>query len=401
MAGPGGVQPFMIPVTAPQGLPAGLRVGQVFQAVLQGQPGSLSIVVGGSRVLVGEQPHLQPGQVVNGEVLRVGSGLQIRLTPQSTAAPGEPGVAPSLSAIVASVLESLPALSAPENALRALHPSVPMTEAAVRSVLSLFLSDARMSTDLQTLATAMNEAAQAGVLPQQVADSFALQTGALLFAGGSELHAILQAGRRAGRTLEGRLARAVESGRLADTLAEIEGDLRALLMRVQKEESFVRHLRGDGRLRGFQETVTRVLERLTGAALQNLRGLEIPYVYLEIPTLEQSGFHRLQMHFLGEGDSKGRHLDPRNCTVALDLSLSRLGDLWLVLKVLEGYCTCLIRAAEAQALDALRAEEDELVEALAAAGFDAARVRFEPWSGDRLREVGELLRQRTRMDLRA
>ena len=69
--------------------------------------------------------------------------------------------------------------------------------------------------------------------------------------------------------------------------------------------------------------------------------------------------------------------------------------------MLEGRCTCLIRAADAEALEALRAEEEELVGALAAAGFEAARVRFEPWSGDRLREVGELIRQRTRMDLRA
>ncbi|HOF39152.1 MAG TPA: flagellar hook-length control protein FliK [Candidatus Hydrogenedentes bacterium] len=401
MADPGGVQPFMIPVTAPQGLPAGLRVGQVFQAVLQGQPGSLSIVVGGSRMLVGDQPHLQPGQIVNGEVLRVSAGLQIRLTPQSAPAPGEPGVAPSLSQVVASVLDSFPALTAPENAVRALHPSVPMTEAAVRSVLSLFLSDARMGADLQALANAMNEAAQAGALPQQMADSFALLSSALVSTGGPELHAILQAGRRAGRTIEGRLARAMESGRLAGILAETDGDLRALLMRVRQEEPFIRYLRSEGRLRGFQDTATRVLDRLTGAALQNLRGLEVPYVYLEIPTLEHAGLQRLQMHFVGEGPGKGRRLDPRNCTVALDLSLSRLGDLWLVLKVLEGRCTCLIRAADAEALEALRAEEEELVGALAAAGFEAARVRFEPWSGDRLREVGELIRQRTRMDLRA
>ena len=338
---------------------------------------------------------------MNGEVLRVSAGLQIRLTPQSAPAPGEPGVAPSLSQVVASVLDSFPALTAPENAVRALHPSVPMTEAAVRSVLSLFLSDARMGADLQALANAMNEAAQAGALPQQMADSFALLSSALVSTGGPELHAILQAGRRAGRTIEGRLARAMESGRLAGILAETDGDLRALLMRVRQEEPFIRYLRSEGRLRGFQDTATRVLDRLTGAALQNLRGLEVPYVYLEIPTLEHAGLQRLQMHFVGEGPGKGRRLDPRNCTVALDLSLSRLGDLWLVLKVLEGRCTCLIRAADAEALEALRAEEEELVGALAAAGFEAARVRFEPWSGDRLREVGELIRQRTRMDLRA
>ncbi|MDY0031959.1 MAG: hypothetical protein RBT84_08420, partial [FCB group bacterium] len=62
MAGPGGIQPFVIPVTGSQGLPSGLRVGQAFQAVLQGQPGDLSVVIGGTRVAVGDLPQLQPGQ---------------------------------------------------------------------------------------------------------------------------------------------------------------------------------------------------------------------------------------------------------------------------------------------------------------------------------------------------
>ncbi|HPV38941.1 MAG TPA: hypothetical protein PK729_17065 [Candidatus Hydrogenedentes bacterium] len=401
MAGPGGIQPFVIPVTGSQGLPSGLRVGQAFQAVLQGQPGDLSVVIGGTRVAVGDLPQLQPGQVVSGEVLRVDSGLQIRLVPQPAAAVGRSGPAPSLSQVVASVLDSLSALGAAEDAAHVLHQSMPASEGAVRNVLSLFLSDAQTGADLQTLASAMNDAARAGALPQQAADNFSLLVNTLVFAGGRELGAILQAWRRAGRTVEGRLALAMQSGRLDEVLTEADDDLRALLMRVRREETFGRFLRGAGRLRGFQDAAARVLDRLTGAALQNLRGLEVPYVYLDIPTLGQTGVHRLHVHFLGEQRGGGRRLDPRNCTVAMDLSLSRLGDLWIVLKMTDGRCACLVRATEPEALETLRGEQEGFVEALAASGFDAAHVRFGLWPGDRLHEVGELIRQRARMDMRA
>ncbi|HQH70118.1 MAG TPA: hypothetical protein PK166_17110, partial [Candidatus Hydrogenedentes bacterium] len=207
------------------------RVGQAFQAVLQGQPGDLSVVIGGTRVAVGDLPQLQPGQVVSGEVLRVDSGLQIRLVPQPAAAAGRSGPAPSLSQVVASVLDSLSALGAAEDAAHVVHQSMPASEGAVRNVLSLFLSDAQTGADLQTLASAMNDAARAGALPQQAADNFSLLVNTLVFAGGRELGAILQAWRRAGRTVEGRLALAMQSGRLDEVLTEADDDLRALLMR--------------------------------------------------------------------------------------------------------------------------------------------------------------------------
>ena len=401
MAGAGGVQPFTVPLAAGQGLPSGLRVGQTFQAVIQGQPGSLSVVIGGTRVAIGDLPQLAPGQVVSGEVSRVDSGLQIRISPQPAAPAGQPASTASLPQVVANVLQSMSALGAAQDAAHVLNASMPANEAAVRNVLSLFLSDAQTGTDLQMLLGAVNDAARAGALTQTLADNFGLLVSTLVFAGDRDLRALLQAWRRSGRTIEGRLAMAMQSGRLDEVLAEVESDLRGLLMRVRNEEPFLRFLRGEGRLRAFQEAADRVLDRFTGSALQNLRGLEQPYVFMEIPALPNTGLERLQLHFLGERGGGGRRIDPRNCTVAIDLSLTRLGDLWILLRVVEGQCSCLVRASDAAAVEALQAEEAGFVESLKDAGFENAQVRFGLWEGDRLRQVGQLMQQHGHMDMRA
>lgn len=401
MAGPGGVQPFTVPLASSAGLPGGLRVGQTFQTVIQGQPGNLSVVVGGTRVPIGDIPQFLPGQVVNGEVSRVDAGLQIRLSPQPASMPGRPVSTVSLPRMVANVLESLSALGSAEHAAHVVHPFVPANEAAVRNVLSLFLSDGRAGSDLQVLQGLLSDAAGAGALSQRVADSFALLVSTLIVAGDRDLRAVLNQWRRGGRTIEGRLALAVQSGQLDDILAEIDGDLRGLLMRVRHEETFMRFLRAQGAGREFQEAADRVLERLTGAALQNLRGLEQPYVFLELPVLEETGLHRLQVHFMGERGARGKRFDPDNCMVAIDVSLSRLGDLWIVLKLVEGRCSCFIRAVDDERLDALRREEAGFLESLKAAGFEGAGVRFGLWEGDRLREVSAFVQQHSGVDMRA
>lgn len=401
MAGPGGVQPFVVPLATSQGLPSGLRVGQTFQSVIQGQPGTLSVVIGGTRVPIGDLPQLIPGQVVRGEVLRVDSGLQIRITPQSASPAGPAGTPAPLSQVVATVLESLSALGAAGDAAHVLHQSMPANEAAVRNVLNLFLSDAQTGSDLNALLGTVNAAAQAGALSQRLADSFGLLVSTLVFAGDRDLRALLQHWRHGGRTVEGRLAMAMQSGRLNELLAELDGDLRGLLLRIRHDETFVRFLRGEGRFRGFQDATDRVLERLTGAALQNLKSLEQPYLFLDIPAHENTDLERLQLHFMSERKDGGKRVDPRNCTVAIDISLSRLGALWIVLRVVQSRCSCLIRAMSVHIVDTLRSEQAGFVESLASAGFDAAQVRFGLWQGNRLREVGQFLRQYARMDVKA
>ncbi|MEA3365744.1 MAG: hypothetical protein U9Q79_08905 [Candidatus Hydrogenedentes bacterium] len=350
---------------------------------------------------IGDIPQLMPGQVVSGEISRVAAGLQIRLSPQSAAASAHTANATSLPQVVANVLESLSALGAAEHAAQALHPLVPANEAAVRNVLSLFLSDGRTGNDLQLLQGLFSDAAQAGALSQRMADSFALLVSTLVFGGDRDLRTVLNQWRRGGRTFEGRLALAVQSGRLDEILAETENDLRGLLMRARQEATFMRFLRAQGRFREFQETSERVLDRLTGAALQNLRSLEQPYVFLEVPVFEDTGLYRLQVHFMSERGDRSKQFDSRNCTVAIDVSLSRLGDLWIVLKLVQSECSCLIRAVDNEILDALRPEEQGFVDSLETAGFERARVRFGLWEGDRLREVGQFLRQYTGMNMRA
>ena len=86
-------------------------------------------------------------------------------------------------------------------------------------------------------------------------------------------------------------------------------------------------------------------------------------------------------------------MSSKDATVVLDLSMTRLGDLWIALTIARGRCSCRFRAANPAAVQAIRAERDGLIQALQSAGYPGAQVRVEPWDGDRLGEAAGLMRR--------
>ena len=139
------------------------------------------------------------------------------------------------------------------------------------------------------------------------------------------------------------------------------------------DEKIAQFLRSVGQFRGFEQAVSRVLDRLAGVRLTNLRSLDQAYHLMEIPVDPQTGFERIQVHFWGDPGQKQKGFDAQNATVAIDVSMTALGDLWIVLAVGEAGRRCTIRAAEEAARNALASGRDDLCAALAKAGVRRSR----------------------------
>ncbi|MBN2308113.1 MAG: flagellar hook-length control protein FliK [Candidatus Hydrogenedentes bacterium] len=424
-------------MTSPQALVSVLRPGQQFQAVVEGSPGNLSIRIGGTRIPLSMDAVLELGQAVNVEVTAEGQGLQLRVTPQSqpqagpqqapgsgvtadsqATASGQPAAAAMLNAaaaqsgaptpagavseapLAAIIMAALKALglsepaAAPESATQLIPQSLPPTEHVVRQVLSLVLTQATVGTDLEAIQAAVADAAAEGAVLAGTAERLNGLLARLLVSDESSLAQVVREwGRSAFAGLEARMASGLAAADAEGLIEQLSQDIRGLLARLREDDSLVRFLQASGRLRSFEGSVERVLERLSAAELQNARSLEHTYRFVEVPVMADSGFGRLQVHFFGGGKGREEGFDPRNAMVVLDLSTVALGDLWVRLAVVGGACTCSFRAAEDVTAEAIAAGAQDLREALAAAGYAGAQVHVTKWDGDRFRELVSLARQ--------
>jgi hypothetical protein len=380
-----GLPSNILPAPAASG-GAGLRAGQTLQSVVQGTADQPFLSLGGARVPLEPALGLTPGQAVQVEVQDNAGQLQLNVTPQ--AAPGAAAPMDAVGALVRQALEILG--SAPRSEATALLPSLlPQNADAVRQLLSLFVSRGSLGRDLDALAGWLHGAADAG--SEGAAQALAWLSSFSETESAALANVLRQLSE--GRSFEARLAAALGAGDDAEgAFDSVQADLRAWLGGLQDDKTLMAWLRGQGQTRDFDSVVQRVLDRLGGAQLQNLHGVEQPYVFLEVPFPPGNGLEHAQVHFLSEdGRSKGR-FDPGQATVAIDLATTRLGDLWITLHAAGGHCRCDFRATQPDAVQAITDASGELVEALNGAGYTDAVVRASLWDGDRLRAAAALVR---------
>jgi hypothetical protein len=168
-----------------------------------------------------------------------------------------------------------------------------------------------------------------------------------------------------------------------------------LLSRIQQDPDVARFVAETGQVREFHGAVERVLDRLSGRQLQNLHSVDRSYQFFELPVAGDSPYRHLQVHFFGHEGRGRKRFDPKNATVVLDVSMSRLGDLWINLAIANGRCTCTIRATDQETVDAIESGRDELRRALDGVGYPGAQVRVSLWDGDRFAAATKLIRRFT------
>ena len=378
------------------------RAGETLRAVVEGNRPDLALLVRGTRVPLSDPGQLTPGQTVSVHVTETAHGLQLRVLPQGRqAAPGQQTPQP-LANLMAAVLESIGVIRLAHSPQQLLPAQLPHTEAAVRSLLSLLALRGTFGQDLQQIANLVALAARGGALSQDASTQAVALLAQLLVATPGDLKNLIERlVAQSGRTAEGRIAHALATGDLQGIHEALRGDLQAVLARLRNDDVLGTFLRRAGQLRVFQAAVGRVMERVSGAHLQNLRSFDQPYVFIEVPFGAGSAIIRGQIHFFGEGAAKGRHIDQKNATVAFDLSTTKLGDLWITLRATKGYCNCRLCATFPDAVEAIEKVSDDLVDALRKAGYDRATVSAALWDGDRLREVASLMRRFSGIDVNA
>ena len=321
-------------------------------------------------------------------------------TPIAVPVPAE--VAPELPEVLTQVLKSFAQLDAVREAVHLLPQALPRTEHAIRLLLSMHFNRGTVGKDLASVASLLTQAVDAGVMSDAEASTVA---SILRFVGAvpeDDLESLVRRTvSQTGRSLESRLATAVAAGNVEAFLDEIEGDLVVQLNRLRADENLATYLRRSGRYADFQSGIERILDRFSGGQLQNLRSLEHPYYFLELPSDPQSPLKHAQVHFFGEGQGRGREFSTENTTVVFDLSTTRLGDLWISISPVQGICHCWIRATDADVVRMVDETAAELAQRLETCGYLGAQVHATLWDGNRLREAANLMRRFEGISLQA
>lgn len=386
-----GIQPAVVTALMRPAQVSGLQPGQTYQGSIQGAPGHLSLLVAGNRIPLPPHTSLPPGQTVNVSIVTQGDAIQLRLTPYGPA--GHAAISPTatLSNLLVSVLRALDALGSARAAGYLVPRHFPASEAALRDLFSLFFSRGTLSQDLQIVVAAVELGIAEGLVPADVAGTIAGWLAPLTTGDRDRVVAWLRRHvRDQGTALAARIAKAAGAGTLDDLFQELDAQLRMQLQRLLDSDAFIDFLENRGRRYDFERAVERVIERLQQGQLQELRGLEQPYVFVQLPFPQDSGIVHGQMHVIGDG--RGRD-QGQGQVVVLDLATTALGDLWIRLESLGPTCRCNLKTSSAEAIPLLEGAAAELQDALAQAGYAQSAVQVDLWEASRVDEVADLMRR--------
>lgn len=374
------------------------QVGQVLQGVIQATNEGLLLIAGQVRVQVPARGDLVPGQTVTAEVIARNAqdnSIQLRIMPQTAATATQPAAAPAaLADMAGAVLRALGAVNLPENAGPLLPPQLPPTPEMARAALLLFAIRAQMGQHIKQVVARIQEAIQAGVPLRAETRAAAALLNRLVASEPESFESVLRQWlNESAVPTEARVAQALASGAPERLSALMQSDARAALAQARGDTALAGYLRARGELPGFQDALARVVDRLVASQMQNVRGIEIPYWVSEIPFAPGGHIRDGLVHFLPEGRQTHEETGSDYATAALDLSTTRLGDLWVTLQAGGGECHCRMQASETAAVEALRGAAKELEAGLVQAGYARATIQIAEWDGNRLRETAALLQR--------
>ena len=395
------VQSTIIDVAQRVSMTGALRTGHAVSAVVEGSEGNLSVVVAGVRIPIPDASQLQPGQAVTAELVESPTGPQLRLSPAQQT-PADQTEASELVQFVAGALKSLGSTQSAELASQLIPVGIPFTEESVQSLLTLFTEPGSVGDDLQMLAALVEQAGAAGGVSAETARQTANLIGRILARQDADWSTALPRwADAAGRSIEARLAQLLAASGDVDVHGALKGDLRTLISQLRNNDALAAYLNVQGKFRAFQDATARILNRLDAAQLQNLHGLDVPYLFVEIPLPQGGPIREGRLHFFGESGASKSGAGVRNASVVLDLSTENLGDLWVTLQWIEGRCNCHFAATSPEIVGTIERAQGDLARQLEGVGYQRATIQVSLWDGDRLRATAQLMRRCTGIDVKA
>ena len=397
MGGLGGVPPFLVSTTdLSPALSASIRAGQVLSGTVVTDGEGLAVAIRGARIKLPAGEALPPGTRVTVQV-HAGEGQPLRFVVQPELGAPVPN-APSTPDALAAIGKILAALglgnaATVEDAATILPSNLPQTDSAVRLVLGLLAAREGLSRSFTALFAALQTAVEAGVLPASTLEALRNLVKQFQAADDADLKGALTRAARSGSTsLESRILSALDSGQAAQVATLLREDLRGLLLQVKSDGALAEFLSGTRGAAEFNEAADRILDRLNGALLQNTRGLDQPYRFVELSQLPGGFVESAQIHFFSDGSRSGSEGESGVSMAVLDVSLTNLGDLWVSLRAFDGHCDCRLKATASSVAALIEEHAHELESGIAAAGYRSASVVASEWDGDRFGAVASLFR---------
>jgi hypothetical protein len=333
--------------------------------------------------------------------LAAGQNVLVRLEPgtervfiQPSPVPAESAAPrPTLFDVLARVLDGLPGINraSAETAARLIPPQLPISRPALQALFSLLSSDANLGTHFSRVVSWISRAVQAGVVAPDVARQVEQLLGPRDGARADRYAAAL-------RSAAGHAGRSLEAALVSD---DPLSDVRLLLASLRNDLKLQEFLRSDGTLRAFSNAAEAIGERLSAGSLQNLRGLDMPYLYMEIPFPPGNPLQHVRIHAHLDDERRNGRGATRSDRVSLDVSTTRLGDLWIDLRTTGETCRCQLDAVTQSTRAAIVAAQDDLAEHLRATGFRDVHVIAGEWDGDRWTRTASLFQSTGAIDIEA
>ena len=435
--------PFNIPISTEAFI---AKLTWPIQATIEASPQGLYVQVGNLRIPIESQPNLQPGQTVLIELIPQPDGARLQVSPlqqqtqnapsrqlfqttntipnqppdsitlqsgsqgitqTNTVSPAPPQPTQDIAQVIRSALDALAAagnrINIPPETLEPLMPtSMPVTNQTVQNILSLMATQTSLGKELQQVLSLLQETAPVHQVPlPPVIESLILAERALATPDRDFPNTLSQFIRAFSTPVASKIADILGQQEPAAFQRLIQEDLQTQLNQIRENPAILRAMESRGQAEWFVSTVDRIANRIMGNQLQNLWSLNDAYLFVELPFSAESPIRAGRIHILGEGSGKGRHFNDQPVSVVLDLSTSRLGDVWIRLAVAKSQCNCTIMATHENAVAALQAESDTLKTSLEKAGYPNSRVHIATWDGNRLRETLSLLRRFKGINIKA
>lgn len=385
-------------VALPPGL--ALRTGAAFPSAVRGESGSLFLFLAGKKFPLPATVPLEPGQRVRVEVARTQPEVVLHIMPRPRKQNGFQKTPDPLTELLPRLLQQLGG-TLPSTAAGRAPAELASRALAVHELLSLLLSRRGVGPSLDLVTSVLRQAQAAGLSLAAGSSELAKLLSELLMLSGRSLPALLEklaADARA--STEARVARSLRSGHRHGLAAHLREDLKSQIFRLLGDRALTEFAESVGKRGAFESAVKALVSRLAARDLQNLRAMEHPYLFFEVPFGSKAPLQRALVHFFGERRGRDGDADFRNASVVLDLSTSKLGDIWVTLESHGSRCRCRFRAERPETLAVIQEASPSLSSALKAAGYEDAIVETSEWRGDRLSETARWMRTLSGIDQR-
>lgn len=374
--------------------------GQTYTGVIRVQNGSLILTSGRLQIPIDDAVGLLSGQRVSFQLRSTTDGPQLTITPEQAPGGAVPPSPPNLARILAPILETLGKLDLAPRIHGMIPRHAPSTPVALRPLLAVLLSERALGADLERFTEVLSSGLSRGVFSPGTAAAIVQWLGLGPADDSGSWQALLLRSRQE-QAVAARIAATIKDGSGQELLASLKDSAASLAERVLSEPEFLRALQEDGELENFKGLAHRIQERATGGELQNLRGLDQNYHFMELPLSESQGFHRAQIHTFHEKGSTGRSSGGTMHHTVLDIDTTRLGALWVALQSAGDQCNCQFRVEDADVAALIEAQAPTLEAALAAAGYGRVSVSATQWEGDREAALIAMLAPYQKLDLEA